>query len=258
VASWLVFAWSFYRGAVDLAAARAAPARGKGERVAVLLAPGCCALLLFWVLAEHSAVDVRSSSLYLVFYLSLGCAWVGLATRWLPYLGVSIRDDVVERRNPAAAMAIVGMMFGLTFAFAGGNVGNGPGWWCVVICAGLATASLGATWLALHVVAGVPETLTVDRDVATGVRVGVLVALLGMVFGRAAAGDWVSVGDTVWTFSSLAWPGFVIAAVAAPIELTLRPTAERPRRSVLTAGLGPAALYTVGAFVALRWAGLPW
>ena len=71
---------------------------------------------------------VRDSGDYTILYLLFGTAWVGLGVQgWFPWLGLSIRDDVIEGRNSAAIWAIGGGLLGLTFCFAGGNIGNGAG-----------------------------------------------------------------------------------------------------------------------------------
>ena len=50
--------------------------------------------------------------------------------------------------NAAAAMATAGATIGVTLSYAGGNIGDGPGWWVVVFSAAIATAGLFACWLA--------------------------------------------------------------------------------------------------------------
>src|SRR5687767_9695060 len=164
---------------------------------ALSLAPPACAAVLFLILRRYASHDVRDSGTYLTFYVIVGAAWVGVGSLLLPWLGVSPRLDALERRNTAAAVAVAGALLGLTFAFAGGNIGNGPGWWVVVFSSGLATVSLFAGWAAVEAAGHVAESVAVERDVATGLRLAGMLTAAGLVFGRAAAGDWVSAGDTV-------------------------------------------------------------
>ena len=117
-------------------------ARSDGARWIVDVTPVIAAAALFAVLKTLAAHDVRDDTAYLGLYFLLGAAWVAIALWPLPLVGVSLRDDVVERRNPSAAYVVAGAVLGLTFAYAGGNIGNGPGWWVVVFSAALATAAL--------------------------------------------------------------------------------------------------------------------
>src|SRR5688572_31741585 len=102
--------------------------------------------VLFVILRRWASFDVRDSSEYLFQYVMLGAAWLGVALRFAPWLGLSARDDAAERGNPAAAVALAGAMLGLTLCYAGGNVGDGPGWWVVVFSSGLATAVFFVSW----------------------------------------------------------------------------------------------------------------
>jgi hypothetical protein len=111
--------------------------RPAGSRL-LRLAPILAAALLWVVLRNASSLDVRDDPRYLTFYLVLGAAWVGVWIRFLAITGISMRDDVVERSNGSASIAITGAMLGITLCYAGGNIGNGPGWWVVVFSAGLA------------------------------------------------------------------------------------------------------------------------
>jgi hypothetical protein len=63
---------------------------------------------------------------YVLLYFFLGAMWVSVVVRILPFVGLSARDDVVERGNSSAARAIAGAILAITLCFAGGNIGNGP------------------------------------------------------------------------------------------------------------------------------------
>ena len=100
------------------------------------------ALLLLFVLVTAASEDVRTVIEYLFMYSVLGLAWLRLAEPFFAFAGVSVRDDVVERGNSAATIALSGAFLAVMLCFAGGNIGNGPGWWVVVFSAALATAGL--------------------------------------------------------------------------------------------------------------------
>jgi hypothetical protein len=216
--------------------------RGSGHRLLQLM-PFAAGALLWVVLRNASSFDVRDDWRYLAFYLVLGAAWVGLWIRWLAVTGISTRDDVVERANVSAAIAISGAMLAITLCYAGGNIGDGPGWWVVVFSAALATMALFAGWLLLEFTSAVSETVTVDRDPAAGLRLAAFLIAAGLILGRAVAGDWVSAEATVRDFGAVAWPAIVLTIAAMVIERAARPTPESPRRPVLVYGLMPAAMY---------------
>ena len=225
--------------------------RPAGSRL-LKLAPLVAAATLWFVLRYASAHDVRGDPRYLTFYLVLGAAWVGVWIRWLAITGVSMRDDVVERSNASAAIVIAGAMLGITLCYAGGNIGDGPGWWVVVFSAGLASVALFAVWMLLEAVAGVSEAVTVDRDPSAGLRLAGFLIACGLVLGRSVAGDWVSAEATVRDFASAGWPVIGLAIVAAILERVARPTPSAPRPALVPYGLLPALLYVGGALYQLQ------
>lgn len=220
--------------------------RGPGPRGPLQYAPAACFLVLFAILKLWSSFDVRDSPLYMSFYLLMGAAWVGAAMRTLPWLGVSARDDVLERGNRAALWPVLGALLGATLAFAGGNIGDGPGWWVVVFCGLLSTGGLfGLLWL-VDRLAAVVDAVTVDRDPASGVRLGAFLAAAGLVLGRAVAGDWHSAGEAVSDFVARGWPAAALAAATVGFQKAWSPTANRPARGT-AAALLPAALLLAAA-----------
>ena len=231
---------------------RSLPGRG-----ALYAAPLVAAAVLLLVLKTVSAHDVRDDGRYLAMYFVLGAAWVGLAVRWLPVTGVSVRDDVTERANASAAVVAAGVVVGVTLCYAGGNVGDGPGWWVVVFSAGLSTLGLFAAWLLLETLTGVSDAVTVDRDPSAGVRLAGFLVACGLLLGRAVAGDWISAGATIRDFAATAWPVLVLVAVAALVERAARPTPERPAPGILTFGAIPALLYVLGAVRQVMALGIP-
>ena len=232
--------------------------RGSGApRGLLLMAPVVSSGLLLAALTTVSAQDVRDQPVYVVLYVLFGEAWVALALQALPLIGVSYRDDVLERGNRAAAVVVAAAVVALTLCFIGGNVGDGPGWWVVAFSAGLATAALLAIWLLLEMVAGISDAVTIDRDLATGVRVGAFLLACGLVFGRAAAGTWVSTAATIRDFGLIAAPAVVLLVAAAAIERVAQPRPERARPSLLLYGVVPALMYVNVAIYVLVQAGRP-
>lgn len=253
----LVAAWTWYHWYVAAVSVERLGAPSPGRTV-VLGWPAACAVVLFAVLKTISAHDVRDDVLYLTFYMVLGAGWLGAATWLLPFAGVSARDDVLERGNPAAVPAVAGALLGCTLCFAGGNVGDGPGWWVVLFSAGLATAALGILWLVFDRVTGISDTITVERDRSAGVRLGGLLVAAGLMLGRSVAGDWTSASATVRDFVVAAWPVPVLFAVAAILERRAAPTPDRPAPSPTAVGVLPTAMYVVAAAVHVVRLGPAW
>lgn len=194
--------------------------------------------LLLAVLVTLASFDVRGSPTYLFFYMALGAAWLGVF-RVAPY-GVSLRDDVLERDNLAAAIAWAGLCVGIVGCFAGANVGDGPGFFCVLEAAFFASAGFFVTAWIVHQVASLPDHVTIDRDVAAGVRLASFFVATGVLWGRGAAGDFVSVERT---FSEMihAWPVALVVGKVIVLERHVRPTPSRPAGDLVLHGLAPAA-----------------
>jgi hypothetical protein len=221
-------------------------------RLAAIVVPVACGVSLYWVLRNHASHDVRDSTTYLAFYMIMGMAWLGGAVRMLHLFGLHTRDDIFERGNSAAAIAICGALFGLTFCFAGGNVGDGPGWWVVIFSALLSTGTFFALWCSLDKITRVTDAITIDRDRASGLRVAAYFIANGAVLGRAVAGNWVSALATLRDFVLLAWPVLLLTAIAVVIELILRPTPHQPQRSTFLFGV-PVLLAFVAAALCYLW-----
>ncbi|HEY2293361.1 MAG TPA: hypothetical protein VGM86_21885 [Thermoanaerobaculia bacterium] len=256
VASLMLGALSWFHWYRD---ARTATWRRSGirERWLLILPPLLAAFLVFQVLRGLAASDVRDDPLYLFFYEALGVAWIGAGMRVLELFGLGARDDVVERGNRAAAMAIAGAIVGIALCFAGGNLGEGPGWWAVVFCALLSTGTLLLFWTLLDRLTGVADAVTIDRDPAAGVRVAGFFLALGLILGRAVAGDWLDGGAALLDFALKGWPAAVLLALAVALERRLRPSPAAPDRPALTHGAVPALLYLGLSAAAVGMAG-PW
>ncbi len=232
---------------------RARPA-GRGI---LWLAPLLAAALILTVLKTVASFDVVDDLRYISLYFFLGLAWVGAATLAFPTAGLHMRDDAVERRNPAVAPAVGGAIVGLAAAYAGGNIGDGPGWWVVVASAFISTAGFLLAWQLLEALTGIAESITVERDVAAGWRLGGFLVAVGLVLGRSVAGDWVSASATLHDAALTGWPGLGLLALAIVLERTLRVTPAAPSRPVSSHGVMPAAGMIALAITWLAWLGLP-
>lgn len=224
--------------------------RSAGMRVPLSLIPAIALAALFVALNVWASHDVRDSAGYLFFYVAFGAGWTAVGSWLVSALGISLRDDVLERANSSAAFAWTGALAGLTAAFAGANVGDGPGWWCVAFAGGLSTAGLFLAWAMLDRFGGVNHSVTVDRDAASGIRLGGFFLAAGAILGRAAAGDCTSAADTVIEFAA-GWPALPLLAAAIAVERVSRPGRERPFGNVLVHGLLPALAYLLWAYAGI-------
>lgn len=202
-----------------------------------------CSLLVQQVLQWGAADDVRDAPQYLFMYLVMGQAWMFVAAWAFQFAGLHSRDDLLERRNAAALPAWAGALIAVSLCFAGANVGNGPGWWVVVFSASLATAVLALVWIALGQSSGLVDAAIIDRDPAAGWRLGGALVAVGLICGVAVTGDWVSAPLTIVDFVARGWPVVPLAIGVGLVERFLRPTVQRPRSAILSAGIAPAALY---------------
>jgi len=205
-----------------------------------LIAGAVCAspVIVYGVLKAGASFDVRDSPAYLAMYVLLGLAWLRITEVGFAFLGVSTRDDVVERRNAAAAPVIGGALLGVTCCYAGGNIGDGPGWSVVIFSAALATATLGLAWMAYDWLTGVNDVITIDRDPSAGVRLGSFLLAAGLILGRGVAGDWLSAEGTVADFAAVLPVLAGLLVLAALIERLVRPSVTRPRAPLVACGFG--------------------
>jgi hypothetical protein len=184
-------------------------------------------------------------------------AWMMLGAQLFPFLGISIREDVVEQGNWAATVALSGGMLGVLLAYAGGNIGEGPTIWTTILPCLLASAGLMIAWFLVELGSRVSLAITEEHDNASGWRLAAFLVSSGLILGRAVAGDWQSTAATIRDLASQGWPVFALALVAILVERTLQPTLKRPELSVRKCGWLPGLVYLGIAVVVLiklgRW-----
>jgi hypothetical protein len=216
-----------------------------------------CAGVIFLVLRTVASEDVRSDPSYLFMYVVLGLAWLRLCERCVAFWGISARDDAIERRNVAAVAAIAGALAGVTLAYAGGNIGNGPGWWVVVFSAALATGGLALTWGVHERLTASSEAVVIDRDPAAGLRLGAFLTACGLLFGRGVAGDWESASATVVDCFVVVPAAIALLALSWILERTARRSPEQRPVSLALFGVGAGLLYLGLAAAFVLWLGWP-
>lgn len=224
---------------------------GYTARTIMAVTPALCLGLLLSILIRFAAHDVRPSVFYTIFYLALGSAWLATMVRLMPLLNLSPQDDAVERGNQAAAWTDAGAMLGLTLAFAGANIGDGPGWWVVLFSAGVSSAAWFLAWAGWEWLTRTSHAITVDRDESTGLRSAGIAIGFGLLTGRAAAGNWISASATVADFVRDSWPLLSLLLIAGLADRLLGIRGVGEYRPPIIYGWGPAILYVGAACVGL-------
>lgn len=203
--------------------------------------------LIMVAVALHlwGAAEIRADAGEVFYLTAMGTVWLILATLLFSWLGLSLRNDVTERKNMAALVALCGAIIGVSFIYAGGSIGEGPSYWNNIFSAGLGTAGLLVFWILLEVGARVSRSIAEERDLASGLRLGGFLLAIGLMLGRAVAGDWHSEGATIRDFIHDGWPAAVLFAIALFIERFARPSRHRPFPAWPGYGVLPALLYLV-------------
>lgn len=197
-----------------------------------------------------------------IFFLTLGGTLYLLACIYFfKWLGISIRDDIVERGNIGALVALCAATIALAMLYVGGSVGEGPDYSENVFSVGLAAGSFLLLWIILEAGGRISMSIAEERDLASGIRFGGFLFATGLILGRAVAGDWHSVDATIHDFVRDGWPAAVICVVALIVEALARPNPRRLAPSWPVFGVVPALVYLTMAVAWLwhigRWEGMP-
>lgn len=193
------------------------------EKAALIIAPMASGVCLFVVLKYFAAADVVNDPFYIFFYILLGAFWVRISMFWLRLMGIFWCDDILERKNHSALFVVIAFIFGSTACYSGANIGDGPGWWCVVVAGGIATLVWLFLWQILIVFCGLNEKITVERDLNVGIRTAGYGLGSSIICGRGAAGDWTSAYQTIIEFSC-AWPVVILLLLAIFMEKIFGPS----------------------------------
>ncbi len=112
-----------------------------------------------------------------------------------------------------------------------------------------------ALWAMVEFATEMAESICVDRDLAAGVRLGGFLIAIGLILGRAVAGDWVSTQATLGDFLRQGWPALMLVPAAVTAERRARPTPQTPAQPVLWRGLLVSLLYVGFAALCVEAAG---
>jgi hypothetical protein len=192
---------------------------GRGLTRILLIVFAICLMGNLCLLLTISSADVQSDSDEIGFYLAGSAFWLALTVAAFEFVGISIRDDVAGRRNPAAAVTICGLLVGEAFCLGGSHTGNGPGAEVVLACAAISTAALFVSWALLNAFSGIADRVSIERDLGSGIRSAGFLGGGGAILGASVAGDWISVERTLRDFARFCWPILVLLMVAVGVEV---------------------------------------
>jgi len=204
-----------------------------------------------------AAAEVRRNTSELVLLSLGGAAWLIVASNLFPWLGLSVLDDAVERRNIAALVALCGAVIGVAITYAGANLGEGPSYWNNLFSVALGTGGLLCLWILLELSGRVSVSIAEHRDLASGMRLCGFLIATGLILGRAVAGDWHSEAATLRDYWRDGWPAMVLCATALAIERLARPSQARPFPPWLSFGSLPV-LFHLGMAIGWLWYLGPW
>ncbi len=192
--------------------------RDKTTKYVMGLLPAVSFVIITFTLKVLASFDVVDDMIYIIFYVVLGYAWTFLGMRAVfIFFDISWIDDVLSLNNKAALYAVSGAFLGLVTIYSGANIGDGPGWWCVIFAGGLGLISWFILARVLNSFTQVFERITVDRDIYCGIRFGAYLLASGIILARASAGDWTSFYSTIIEFL-VGWPVLPLTGLAILIE----------------------------------------
>ena len=228
------------------------------SQLLLILAP-LASLVLVTIVLQNLAdpVYVAGHLDYTLLFLAGGAAWIFGASELFSLMGVSTRDDAMRRRNPAAAIAVSGGVLGVALAYAGSNIGNGPTVWTTLAPAFVAAAVLLAFWFMIELLGGAFEAITLDHDVAAGIRLAAFLVSAGAILGRAMAGDWLDWAGTFSEFAKLGWPATLLIPTMVLMNRTFAPTPQQPNPEAGRCGLTPALIILALTAAYLMYLGVP-
>ena len=191
-------------------------------RLALWLLPISLLLLLQIVLSRWADPVVRVTQSYDLLFLLGGGAWLSGTVFLMPWFGVDVRIDALEQGNTASAIAACGALTGTMMCYIGSNIGQGDSIATTFIPAIGATGLFALLWMLVTAMTPVAVTIAIERQTAAGVRLAIYLTIIGLVFGRACAGNWDSIDNTIHDLFVMSWSAFLATIAFIVLERMIR------------------------------------
>lgn len=176
----------------------------------------------YFILVKLASFDVVDNSFYIFYYLlmAFSAIYIHIFSIYIG-LNLSIKDDILNNSNKAATITIVSTLFGLSTIFAGANIGDGPGFYTVIIASGLGLITFIILMRIFDYFTNTLEHIQSDHNVHKAIRYSVLALCLSSILAYGAHGDWTNFTYTLIEFL-VAWPSLILILIAIIIENIFR------------------------------------
>lgn len=201
-----------------------APSRPGSARIrpTLWLLPISLLLLLQIVLSRWADPVVRASRFYDLLFMFGGGMWLWGTVLLMPWFGVDVRIDALEQENAASAIAACGALIGTMICYAGSNIGQGDSIATTFIPAVAGTALFALLWMLVTAMTPVAVRIAIERQTGAGVRLAIYLTIIGMVIGRACAGDWISLENTIHDLFVMSWSAALATMVFILLERMIK------------------------------------
>lgn len=183
------------------------------------LLPFVLFIIIYYTLRNLASFDVVNDTLFIIFYIFFGFTWIYLFNKLIfLFYDISWIDDIITNGNYAVLSAYVGALLGITLIYAGANIGDGPGFWCVMVAGGIGAILWFILTLLINKFTGIIERIVISRDLGSGIRFGGFLLSTGIILARGSGGDWFNFWQTIIDFSDI-WIIIPFAVLYLLIEL---------------------------------------
>jgi hypothetical protein len=169
-------------------------------------------------IAAGADPQVQGDAGYWLLFLLPVPAILALAGMALPFMGISLRADVVESGNGAALPVALAHLLGASILYAASNIGRGDTIWTTFETAAYALASFCCLAIATALLCDLPRSVALERDSAAGSRFAGWLLAIAAPIAHGSSGDWVSRAATVHDVARGAAMSCAIAAAAVAVE----------------------------------------
>lgn len=183
------------------------------------LLPFVLFIIIYYTLRNLASFDVVNDTLFIIFYIFFGFTWIYLFNKLIfLFYDISWIDDIITNGNYAALSAYIGALLGITLIYAGANIGDGPGFWCVMVAGGIGAILWFILALLINKFTGIIERIVISRNLGSGIRFGGFLLSTGIILARGSGGDWFNFWQTIIDFSDI-WIIIPFAVLYLLIEL---------------------------------------